>query len=168
MIRQSAELSACGKYRYVLRIKWNDKYPPMLIVMLNPSKATHKVDDATKIRVWKRAARLGYGEVILANLGAGRATDPEKWKRMDDPVGPDNRDTLRDLLREIGLRNGIVVVGWGKHGRFKDLDAWFVKMARVRGANLYCLGVNKDETPKHPLYVASAKQLERFTWRPIA
>lgn len=168
MIQQSAVLSACGKYRYVLRVKWNKNYPPMLIVMLNPSTATHNVDDATKIRVWKRAARLGHGEIILANLGAGRCVDPDKWKHMVDPVGPDNYETLRDLLREIERRNGIVVVGWGRHGRFNSLDAAFTRMARARGVRLYCLGVNKDGTPKHPLYVAQATPLERFTWRPIA
>src|SRR6516162_8071848 len=89
-MHKSAIISDCGLYRYELRRVWDKSLPPYVSGMLNPSTADDKVDDATITRNIRRAQALGYGSLIVWNLGAGRATEPDNWKAMADPIGPEN------------------------------------------------------------------------------
>src|SRR5260370_2541514 len=98
--------------------------------MLNPSKADAKVDDPTIIRNWRRAEAMGYGSLIVRNLGAGRATDPDDWMAMADPIGPRNDYHIRAVLTECRERNGIAVAGWGARGSFMGRDKEVLKIER--------------------------------------
>src|SRR6266849_4341295 len=97
--------------------------------MLNPSKPDAAIDDQTIIRNWRRAEAMGCGSLIVWNLGAGRATDPDDWKAMADPIGPENDDHIRRVLSECRQRNGIAMAGWGAHGSFMDRDKIATKIA---------------------------------------
>ena len=156
-------ISECGLYRYELREEWDAGLPPYCSGMLNPSKATRYVDDPTFVRNRTRAQMLGCGSVIIWNLGAGRNTDPDAWKAMADPIGPENDAHIRRILIECKERGGIAVVGWGAHGSFRGRDKTATGIAREVGVTLHCLGTTKDGQPRHPLYIATAQQL--VEWR---
>jgi hypothetical protein len=162
-IQKSAVISACCLYRYELRRTWDDTLPPYVSGMLNPSIADNVIDDATIVRNVRRAAALGFGSLIVWNLGAGRATDPAEWKAMPDPIGPENDDYVERILIECRERKGVAVVGWGTHGSFQDRDEIAIGIASRVGVALQCLGTTKDGHPRHPLYVARAQQL--MPWR---
>ncbi|WP_213290063.1 DUF1643 domain-containing protein [Bradyrhizobium sp. sGM-13] len=122
---KSAIISSCGLYRYDLRRDWDANLPPLVLGMLNPSKADHKIDDPTIVRGVYRAKTMNCGSLIVWNLGAGRATEPQDWMAMPDPIGPDNDRHIRDILTECKGRNGIAVAGWGVYGDFMNRDlAW--------------------------------------------
>ncbi len=161
-VRKSAIISPCGLYRYELRREWDDSLPPYVSGMLNPSTADHEIDDPTIIRNWRRAERLGYGSLIVWNLGAGRATEPADWKRMRDPIGPENNAHIRRILTECKERNGLAVVGWGAHGDHFNRARQVAQIAGEVGIKFQCLGTTKSGQPKHPLYIANEQPLVRW------
>jgi len=161
--QSSAILSTCGSFRYELRRVWDTTRPPYVSGMLNPSTADAERDDPTIRRNRNRAEALGYGSLIAWNLGAGRATEPSVWKKLADPIGPENDDHIRRILQECADRNGLAVVGWGNHGSFLGRDRIVTEIARRIGLDLHCLGKTKFGHPRHPLYVAYSYRPELWT-----
>ena len=132
--------------------------------VLNPSTADADANDPTITRCTRRAATEGFGSLIVWNLGAGRATEPKVWKQMNDPIGPDNRFHIRQILMECRERDGLALVGWGSHGSHLNCNSVAVAIAKEVGVTLHCLGVTKGGQPKHPLYVSYNQRPIR--WRP--
>ena len=153
VVRGSALISDCGTYRYELRREWDATLPPYVSGMLNPSKADAIIDDPTLMRNRRRAEALGYGSLIVWNLGAGRSTVPKDWKKMADPIGPENDFHIRRILIECRDRGGVAVVGWGAHGSFMGRDRAAMRIAADVGVRLHCLGKTRDGQPRHPLFV---------------
>jgi hypothetical protein len=162
VVRGSALISDCGAYRYELRREWDLTLPPYVSGMLNPSKADAIIDDPTLIRNRRRAEALGYGSLIVWNLGAGRATVPEDWKKMADPIGPENDAHINRILIECRDRGGVAVVGWGAHGSFMERDRAAMRIAASVGVRLHCLGKTRDGQPRHPLFVRANQGLMAF------
>ena len=153
--RSSAIVSSCGTFRYELRRVWDDARPPYVSGMLNPSTADADRDDPTIRRNRRRAEAMGFGSLIVWNLGAARATEPKVWKTLSDPIGPENDEHIRRILQECKDRNGIAIVGWGNHGSFMDRDRIAKLTAKEVGVVFHCLGMTKSGQPRHPLYVSS-------------
>ncbi|WP_183695172.1 DUF1643 domain-containing protein [Rhizobium leguminosarum] len=156
---KSAVLSECGTYRYLLRRVWDDRLPPFVSGMLNPSTADHEIDDPTIIRNVRRAQALECGSLIVWNLFAYRSTNPALMKNVHDPVGEDNDRWIAAALHECKERNGIAVVGWGAYGLCRGRDRQIYLQATSLGVSLLCLGTTKDGHPRHPLYVAKSQDL---------
>lgn len=73
-MKNGAELSPCGTYRYTLTRQFRPNAPaPMVFVMLNPSTADASQDDPTIRRCLGFADREGYGAILVVNLYALRA-----------------------------------------------------------------------------------------------
>ena len=154
---KKAKISDCRRYRWWLSRVWNPELPLLYIIMLNPSTATHEVDDAT-IRVCiVRAVRNGFGGIVVLNLFAYRATSPDDMKAAPDPVG----HACNSYITTIIPRDGKVLCAWGNHGSFNNRDQ-FVK-ALLRGRKLYHLGLTKQGQPKHPLRIPYSQKMIR--WR---
>ena len=145
--RPGAEISPCGQYRYKLWRYWNLTKPLCLFIMLNPSTADEVENDPTVERCERRAKKLGFGGIMICNLFASRATNPMKMKEAADPVGPDNNE---HLIAE-SARAGMVICGWGEHGKYMDRSKFVLEM--LAGIPLYYLRLNKSGEPGHPLYI---------------
>lgn len=156
----TAILSPCGTYRYTLHrripsvLRW---VKPCLFVMLNPSTADATMDDPTIRRCIGFAKREGCTSLTVVNLFALRATDPAELTEHIDPFGPDNAAHLREQI-DAHQKIGIIVAAWGSHPMSHDLEVSPVKQ-ELRGAGAVCLGMTKDGSPRHPLYVKSAQPL---------
>ena len=88
--RGTAVLSADQTRRYLLTRRWDDG-PLMAWVMLNPSTADARTDDATITRCVRRARDLGaFGGIAVVNLFSLRATDPRALTSCPDSVGVGN------------------------------------------------------------------------------
>jgi hypothetical protein len=151
----SAVFSDCERYRYRLDWRWPDLTAmPLVALMLNPSTATHEVLDPTVAGLVKRARAWRFAGVIVINLFAFRATDPDDMLAAADPVGQANDDQIREVLRmEVAERGGVCVAAWGKHGRHRGRDGEVLSIAREEGVALHAFQINGDGSPKHPLYV---------------
>lgn len=150
--KREAVFSPCRKYRYHLSQIWDDKKPPMLWLMLNPSTADEVQNDPTVERCERRARMWGYGGSEVFNIFAYRATDPKDMRAHRDPIGPDNDEWIRKFARR-SVRS-IGVCGWGEHGAHLGRGKAVMKILQEESAIVHALKVNASGHPKHPLYVA--------------
>lgn len=158
MKTSDATISADGLYRYDLRRKVARGRSIILWVMLNPSTADATVDDPTIRRCIQFTKDWGHSILVVVNLFAWRATDPKELKKAFDPVGPLNDKTIK-VWMDCADR---IVVGWGANGSLYHRDEAFREMAQSRMCQLWCLGKTKAGHPRHPLYVRSTQELERW------
>lgn len=165
VIERDARISDCKAYRYWLKrvLMPVPGQNPMLggrvvWVMLNPSTADAKIDDATIRRVMGFSFAWGYREIIVVNLFALRSTDPAALWKARDPIGPENDRWISDWA----LLSEKVVAAWGTNGMHLYRDADVRKLISAQGARLYCLGKTKDGAPKHPVRLAGATVLREF------
>lgn len=88
----------------------------------------------------------------MGNLFAWRSTDPDLVPRSRIAIGGDELKTdacLRVRVAEAKL----VVACWGKLPWAQwRIDEVF-KTIFSEEKPWYCLGLNKDDSPKHPLYI---------------
>ncbi len=154
----TALFSPCGQYRYQLsgggerQVAW---------CMLNPSKAGTVwegvvLSDPTANKIARFSRDWGYDGQLIVNAYGLVTTDPAGLWRHPNPIGPDNDAHLATVATMP-----LIVVAWGAHA----------KPARVRqvvdiltsyGAELWCLGVNLDGSPRHPLYLPYSSKLQRW------
>lgn len=154
----SAALSPCGLYRYELTRPLSPSVPlcPWLFIMLNPSTADALQDDPT-IRRCKGFANRGGGTYLtVVNLFAFRSPRPEDLLTAADPVGPGNDVILQDMI-DCHQKQGVIVVAWGRTS--PKFRARVQQVAAFLPGIVSCLGVNKDGSPKHPLYVPNDQNL---------
>ena len=157
---KTAVISDCQKYRYLLRRSWDHMKPRFLVVMLNPSTADAEQDDPTIRSVTRICNALGAGSYEVVNLFAFRATNPkELYNEYDnDVVGPKNDNCIEAALHRCDLP----IIAWGAHPLAYDRGNIVKSMIRQRRPAVFCLGVNKDKSPKHPLYIKSDAQLQMY------
>lgn len=147
----SAVISACSQYRYWLERDRGDN--PLVFIMLNPSTADAELDDPTIRRCRRFAADNGYTGIIVVNLYAYRATDPNDMRQAQNPIGEDN-----DLYIAKAARAGTVCCAWGANAdKLRAQDV--VEAVVAAGGTPLCLGVTKGGFPRHPLYVKSTQKL---------
>jgi hypothetical protein len=122
--------------------------------MLNPSTADALVNDPTIERCQKRAEQLNFGALEVVNLFAWRSTDPSVLANLEDPIGPENDDAIRDAARRAAL----LIVGWGKEGSLLNRGPEVMQIIRETGTVPHALKLNTDKSPQHPLYISYLQQ----------
>jgi hypothetical protein len=156
-----ATFSKDRRYRYKLFRSWDERLPPLIVIMLNPSIADAKRLDNTCAGVLKRAMRTTHGSMIVLNVGAGIATQPRDWHRMEDKIGPHNLRFIREVLEDGKERNATVVAGWGTHARPHEVRPILDILDELK-LDLYCFDKTDRGHPKHPLYVRHDKPFEMY------
>ncbi|HEU4405544.1 MAG TPA: DUF1643 domain-containing protein [Polyangiaceae bacterium] len=148
--RKGVALSPCGLYRYRLERRWGPG-DVVTFCMLNPSVADSSKDDPTVKKCVGFARRWGCGSLVVVNLFAYRATDPDALDLAReggrDVVGPENDAHLRRAFAEAAL-GGRIVAAWGAHetwGRAREVTLF--------GGPFEALRITKKGAPEHPLYV---------------
>lgn len=146
-----AEFSDCGKFRFVLWRIWDESLPKVMFIGLNPSTANATNDDPTIRRVKGIAKELGFGGIYMLNLFPYITPYPSELVITGIEA---NDEYLLDHSRICGE----IVFAWGAFpaakGRAGDVIAMF--------PNAKALHINKDGSPKHPLYVPKATALIPF------
>jgi hypothetical protein len=155
-------LSDCSAYRYRLWREWDRVRPTLAFLMLNPSTADHLTDDATITRCLSRAIAGGFGRLEVANLFPLRATDPAELLTHADPLGP--RISADGAVMDAIDRASMVICAWGAHPAAAERAADVLRIIGMCGMRnrLYHLGLNKDGSPKHPLYIAASTRPKPF------
>lgn len=151
---QKAYISDDGLYRYWLRRKLREGPRILAVIGLNPSTADDLVDDPTIRKVVGFANIWGFDDVWMGNLHAYRSTNPKRLSQVDDPVGPENREVLMDM---VGWSE-VVVAAWGANRLScyaHALGEWILSLRHTR-----TLGRNQDGSPRHPLYLPYTTKLQ--------
>ena len=146
-ITSNAEISLCETYRYFLQRTWDNSNKIMTFIMLNPSSANHLKDDPTIRKCVMLAKKENCSGLYVINLFALRSSQPKDLYNHYNPIGSEN-DYWID---KIAKKSQVIVAAWGNHGNFLNRDIDVFNRLKSFGLNLYCLGLNKNGTPKHPL-----------------
>lgn len=150
-----AVYSPDGDYRYVLRREW-DEGPIATFVGLNPSTAEAHLDDPTVRKCWRWASSWGYGQMVMLNAFAYRATSPAELDDLEDPIGKHNEAYMTAIASDSDL----IVAAWGngkilkRHDINESLGSFLI--SKGKSGILHCLGTCKDGSPRHPLYLPTA------------
>lgn len=176
---QHTIFSPCRQWRYFLRRPWAQQVaegfagadlftagapgrdrPPVAFCLLNPSTADEAKDDPTVARCRRFAVRWGYGDCIVLNAFAYRATDPRNMKAFAEPVGEDNDRIILKTVDHVLGRGGLIVCGWGNHGAHLNRGQTLRELLgerRISGFPLTGAG-----EPGHPLYLKNTVAVERL------
>lgn len=156
----SAVISPCGTYRYELnRVwDWDSNLPVVGWVMLNPSTADGTHDDPTIRRCIGLTKRWGHGGIVVRNLYALRATDPQELRRHIDPVGPENAAYLA-----LATHDAFTVCAWGSHPLAIEPGKKLITELTAAGVDIRCLGLTKTGQPRHPLYIPNSATPQAVT-----
>ena len=146
-----AVFSPCKQYRYQLWRRLSRSRRSILWLMLNPSTADHKQLDPTVTRCYRYSQQWRYGNFLVANIFAFRATDPKHMYAAKDPVGPANDEAILQYAKQANL----IVLGWGNHGCHRQRSSEVMTLLCSAGyaKKLHCLKINNSGEPCHPLYL---------------
>ena len=168
-IRKYADISGCGRYRYLLQREWRGTASDenwhwygtkdgagqpigtpksCMFVMLNPSTADADIDDPTIRRCVGFAKALKFDELSVVNLFAYRATKPKDLFAAGEAV---HGDRNQEVIEKAGRDAGMIICAWGAHEK-ATYQAECVR-GWLHNRKLYALGFTKDGHPKHPLYL---------------
>lgn len=160
IISRSAELSPCGRYRYLLTRTLATGSGTCLFVMLNPSTADHSVDDQTIRQCIGFTSAWGFNRLEVVNLFAWRATLPRDMYAAIDPIGPAGDSWILRAARGAGR----IICAWGEHGRHRGRGEAVRQLLQAHGLTLHHLGLTKGHAqPRHPLYLARDTALQEWT-----
>jgi hypothetical protein len=157
-VNRGASFSYCRKYRYALWRIWDETKPLVMFIGLNPSTANENENDPTIRSVQRISKANGYGGFYMMNCWAYVSTDPEKLRdhRWNELICEWNDN----MLTTIKARCKDVVFAWGSFsivsetGRDKELLEMF--------PNAKALFINKNGSPKHPLFCKSDTKLIEY------
>jgi hypothetical protein len=171
IIDSGAELSADKVHRYLLYRTWDYNLPRIMFIGLNPSRATGSVTDATITRCINHAHRWGFGSMYFANLYSFRtpyvhrkdmeALDvEEQWEPLIENlhIAYNSHTDLR--LTDMILKSERVVCCWGNFSFVQPRVDAVMKLIAAADKQPWCMGRNKNASPKHPLYLSKTTQLE--------
>lgn len=149
-----AEFSECRNYRYALWRIWDEAKPLVMFIGLNPSTANETDNDPTIKSVCRIAKANGYGGVYMMNCYPFVSTDPNELYNLDRVY--ENETWLKGISEKCKE----VVFAWGNFDVVKKLgtDKYMAKLF----PNAKALHINKNGSPKHPLYCKSGTQLKPF------
>lgn len=152
-------------HRYYLSRLWDDKVSKIMFIGLNPSTADELEDDQTVRRLVSFSKSWGFGGFYLTNLYSFIATEPRdmieyyegKTKVMENRL---HKKNMESVLR-YGRVCSMTVFCWGasnEGSRQEDHAAKFIRTFK----DAYCFGRTQGGHPKHPLFLASHTQLQKF------
>jgi len=154
-----ARFSRCRCWRTLLWRRWDPSRPVANFLMLNPSTADELRLDPSCTRARVYVERWGFGGLIVTNLFAWRATDPNEMKAARDPVGQGNDRAILTAAREAKL----LVCAWGNHGAHLERSRRVIALLRGAGVDLHVLKVNGSGEPAHPLYLRGSLRPQVWT-----
>lgn len=149
-----AHFSEDRKYRYALWRIWDDSKPLAMFIGLNPSTANENAADPTIRRVSDMVEKWGYGGFYMMNLFAIVSPYPKVLKTDPDPLGDND-----GWIEKVAPKCQLVVFAWGN---FKEAEER-AKAVKRMFPNAHALHINKNGSPKHPLYCRKdTKPIEYF------
>lgn len=145
MLKQ-AIFSNCYNYRYSLSRLWDNNKETCLFIGLNPSTADACQDDPTIKKLIAYASQWNLGGFQICNLFALRTPNPDYLLKSKVPIGDLNQHYLEAAISNSSTQ----ILMWGNHGNYHPQLENLVSTLE----SPLCFGLNKNGTPKHPLYLS--------------
>lgn len=123
----------------------------LTFIMLNPSVADEKNDDATIRRCVAYTKAWGYNELVVVNLFAMVSTQPnDLYSASIDPTGGMENDYY---IVDSVTNSSLSICAWGNHGKYQGRGKMIRDILLSKFGKYHHLGLNKSGEPKHPLYL---------------
>lgn len=159
VMNTGAAFDQTRRYRYTLWREWDTRLARVAFLMLNPSRADAVSNDRTISACLSLAIELGFGSMEVVNLFAYMTSDPNKLRRVRDPVGKGNDAYIVEASR----RADATVLAWGNHGALLDRAHQVKELLRgAEATELWCFGITKLGQPRHPLYLKRSSPLVHY------
>lgn len=152
-ISRQAHFSQDGKHRFWLLRSWTEKPRMITIIGLNPSTANAELDDPTIRSCIRLTEANGFDGFVMVNLFTFITAYPSVLLAN---INDGNRQESDETLRRMIANTHLTVCAWGKWPEFVNERASKV-LELVE--NPRCFGVNKDGSPKHPLYLSKETKI---------
>jgi hypothetical protein len=148
------------KHRFCLWRYWDMSNPKVvLFIGLNPSRGNEFYNDPTIKRCIAFAKKFGCGGMLFGNLYSLISPDPDSVKaNIETASHPLNNEALLYMAQ----LSSQVVCCWGTWDFIALRKYAVVDMLRAAGISASCFGLNRDGSPKHPLYLKSNCTLMPF------
>lgn len=141
-MERTALFSRDKQYRYRLSRQWDVQKPMILFIMHNPSTADAFKEDRTLTRIINYAKDWGYGGLYVGNLFPYCSIKPQINKTLPQAIIQRNQKHIKAMHQKVS----ITVLAWGNK---QNIPKWIKKNI----PNPYCIIQNKQNIPKHPLYL---------------
>ena len=135
--------------RYQLWRIWDNEKPLILFILLNPSNADDKNDDNTVKKLIGFTKKFEFGGFYLGNLYSLITTNPSPSKFINNEA----RNIKHIQIMKKKCKK--IIIGWGNLGTYPN---WLLDNI----GETMCLGINKNGTPKHPLYLSYKTHLINY------
>ena len=145
-----AKFSKDKKYRYSLSRKWSEK-EQVLFILLNPSKGDGINDDPTIRRLISISKNLGYGGFMVVNLYTIITPMRNKLYEKKRKFSKKNKNLIFNLIAQYKT----IIYGWGAT---ENEPIWLTNTIK----NPMCFQINKNGSPKHPLYLKKSSSLREY------
>ena len=152
-----------SEYRYILGTRGKN---PLICIGINPSTARPDALDNTLKSVERIALGNGFDSLIMFNVYAQRATDPNAMEKTCNPLlHKENLEAFRYVL-SISDKPA-VWAAWGavieKRAYLADCVRDMLEAGQAFGAQWYCAGaITKKGHPHHPLYLRKDEKIRPF------
>ena len=152
-----------SEYRYILGTRGKN---PLICIGINPSTAKPDDLDNTLKSVERIAQGNGFVSIIMFNVYAQRATDPDAMeKECNLLLHKENLEAFRYVL-SISEKPS-VWAAWGaiieKRTYLPDCVRDMLLLGEEYGASWYCAGaITKKGHPHHPLYLRKDEKIKPF------
>lgn len=153
--KSGAEFSVCRKYRYALWRIWDESKPLVMFIGLNPSTADEFKPDPTIKSVERIAHHNDFGGFYMMNCFAFVTANPEELEFET------NNDTNDFWLKKIAYECKSIVFAWGAFPVVSSTGRLW-EMKEMFGDEALTIGLNKNGSPKHPLFCKGATKLIPF------
>lgn len=148
-----ATFSPCRSYRYELHRIWDLGKGIVMFIGLNPSTANEATNDPTIKRVEGMVRCWGYGGFYMMNLFAIVSADPKVLKTHPNPLGDND-----GWIEKIAAKCCMVVFAWGNFKEARERSKKVIEMF----PDAHALFINKNGSPKHPLYCRKDTQPVKY------
>ena len=161
-VDSTVEFSDCNQFRYSLCRNFASGKGSINFIMLNPSTADLEHNDPTIHRCEQRAIAEGFGQMVITNIFAYRATEPKDMKAFYGKEPCREYEVNFEKIRGFAETSDKIIGAWGNHGSFLNTADKVREVLRPYQEKVFYLKLNKSGEPQHPLYVAAA--LKAQSW----
>ena len=152
-----------AEYRYILGTRGKN---PLICIGINPSTARPGDLDNTLKSVERIALGNGFDSLIMFNVYAQRATDPDTMEKTCNPAL--HKENLEAFRYVLSISDHPAV--WAAWGTIIEKRAYLpaclqdmLAVGKEYGARWYCAGnVSKKGHPHHPLYLRKDEKIRPF------
>jgi hypothetical protein len=155
--------SPSRQYRYALFHRWDEEGEPVnaiawICLRALPGGNETALDKELR-QVKKLSEAMGYNAFLALSLFAWVQGDAREWMKARNPVGFENDEIIGKMLAHYPR----VIVAWGKVNGYLSRAQTVAKIVQGVKAEMFCVGINLDGSPKQPLKVVGNVSMQPYT-----